>query len=303
MLDRLTGMQVFLRTAALGSFSAAGRAMGLSQTMVTKHVEALETRLGARLFQRTTRRLSLTDAGRLYLETCIRILPDIEDAERAILAERVEASGLLRLNAPVSFGGRHIAPALAEFAASHPRVTIELGLNDRVVDLVEEGWDLTIRIGHLASSTLIARQIAKISILICAAPSYLARSGTPRTVADLGRHACLGYTLSTAVGPDRWLFGTRSEISIAITGTLRSNNGDALREAAIAGQGIIYQPRFLLHDALADGRLIPLALDHPPLPPLGVHAVWADRRHVSAKVRAMIDFLTARFANPPWGEP
>ncbi len=302
MLDRLTGMQVFLRTAALGSFSAAGRAMGLSQTMVTKHIEALEVRLGARLFQRTTRRLSLTDAGRLYQEICSRILPDIEDAERTILAERVEASGLLRLNAPVSFGGRHIAPALAAFATLHPRVIVELGLNDRVVDLVEEGWDLTIRIGHLASSTLIARQIAKIGVLVCAAPSYLARCGIPRTVAELSRHACLGYTLSTAVGPDRSHFGARGEIAVAITGTLRCNNGDALREAAIAGQGIIYQPRFLLHDALADGRLVPLILDHKPLPPLGLHAVWADRRHVSAKLRAMIDFLAARFAEPAWEE-
>jgi DNA-binding transcriptional LysR family regulator len=295
-------MQVFLRTAALGSFSAAGRAMGLSQTMVTKHVEALEARLGARLFQRTTRRLSLTDAGRFYQETCSRILPDIEDAERAILAERMEASGLLRLNAPVSFGGRHIAGALADFATLHPRVTVELGLNDRVVDLVEEGWDLTIRIGHLESSTLMARQLAKIGILVCAAPSYLARCGTPQTVAELGRHACLGYTLSTMVGPDRWIFGARGDVSMAITGTLRSNNGDALREAAIAGQGIIYQPRFLLHDALADGRLVPITLDHPSLPPLGLHAVWADRRHVSAKVRAMIEFLADRFADPPWGE-
>jgi DNA-binding transcriptional LysR family regulator len=300
MLDRITSMQVFLRAASLGSFSAAGRAMGVSQTMVTKHVEALEARLGARLFQRTTRRLSLTDAGRLYLETCSRILPDIDEAERAIAAEHVEASGLLRLNAPLAFGLRHIAPALADFAMLHPRVTVELGLNDRVVDLVEEGWDLTIRIGHLAGTRLIARQIARASMRVCAAPSYLARCGTPRLVAELGRHSCLGYTLSDIVGPDRWTFGADGAVSVAIAGTLHCNNGDALREAAIAGQGIIYQPRFLLHDALADGRLVALTLDHDTLPPFGVYAVRADRRHVSAKVRAMTDFFATRFAVPVW---
>jgi DNA-binding transcriptional LysR family regulator len=293
-------MQVFLRAASLGSFSAAARAMGLSQTMVTKHVTSLEARLGARLFQRTTRRLSLTDAGRRYWETCSRILPEIEEAERAIAADRAEASGLLRLNAPLAFGLRHIAPALAAFAVLHPRVTVELGLNDRVVDLVEEGWDLTIRIGNLPSTRLIARQIARTSMQVCAAPSYLTRCGTPRRVADLAHHSCLGYTLSDSVGPDRWTFGRDGAVSVAVAGTLHCNNGDALREAAIAGQGIIYQPRFLLYDALADGRLIALALDHDPLPPFGVHAVRADRRHVSAKVRAMTEFLAARFAVPVW---
>jgi DNA-binding transcriptional LysR family regulator len=272
----------------------------LSQTMVTRHVEALEARLGVRLFQRTTRRLSLTDAGRLYQETCSRILPDIEEAESAVSAGQAEASGLLRLNVPVSFGGRHIAPALAEFARLHPRVTVELGLNDRVVDLVEEGWDLTIRIGHLVSSTLIARQIAKISLLVCAAPAYLAQCGTPHRVADLAQHICLGYTLSDLVGAQSWSFGEAGTVSVPITGTLRSNNGDALREAAIAGQGIIYQPRFLLHDALDDGRLVPLTLDHAPLPPLGVYAMRADRLHVSAKVQTMTEFLAARFAQPSW---
>ena len=296
-------MQVFLRAAALGGFSAASRAMGLSPTMVTKHIEALEARLGTRLFQRTTRRLSLTDAGRLYLDTCLRILPELDAAEQAIAAGRQEASGLLRLNAPVSFGHRHIASALAEFARLHPAVTVELGLNDRVIDLVEEGWDLTIRIGTLADSTLIARQIARISLVVCAAPGYLARHGTPQRVADLGAHACLGYTLSPSVGSERWTFGAAGEVTVGIAGSLRSNNGDALREAAIAGQGIIYQPRFLLHDALEDGRLVALDLDHSPIAPLGVYAVRADRRHVSAKIRAMIDFLATRFAPPAWGEP
>jgi DNA-binding transcriptional LysR family regulator len=160
MLDRLTGLEVFARVAGAGSLSAAARAMGMSQTMVTKHVAALESRLGVKLFHRTTRRLSITEAGRNYLESSGRILAEIEAADAAVAADRVEPRGLLRLNAPVSFGARQIAPLFAEFALRHPRVTVELGLNDRLVDLVEEGWDLAIRIGNLSNSSLIARRIA-----------------------------------------------------------------------------------------------------------------------------------------------
>ncbi len=170
MLDRVTGMQVFVRVAALGSFSAAGRALGLSQTGVTKHVAALEARLGARLLHRTTRRLTLTEAGRTYLEACERILAEIAEAEAGIGAEALEARGTLRLNVPLSFGVRRIAPALAAFCAAHPAVTVELGLNDRRVDLIEEGWDLAVRIGPLADSSLIARPLAPCRLALCAAP-------------------------------------------------------------------------------------------------------------------------------------
>src|ERR1700758_92622 len=167
MADRLTGLEVFAKVAAAGSLSAAGRAMGLSQTMVTKHLAALETRLGAKLFHRTTRRLSLTDAGRSYLESCERILIDIEAAEAAVAADRLGPRGRLRLNVPLGFGGRQIAPRLAEFSRLHPHVGIELGLNDRQVDLAEEGWDLAIRIGNLRDSSLVARRLAPCRIAVC----------------------------------------------------------------------------------------------------------------------------------------
>ena len=181
MLDRLTSLEVFAKVASAGSFSAAGRAMGLSQTMVTKHIAALEDRLGIKLFHRTTRRLSITEAGRNYLEASARVLADLEAADSAVAADRFEPRGMLRLNAPVSFGARQIAPLLPEFACRHPHVTIDLGLNDRLVDLAEEGWDLAIRIGNLADSSLIARRIAPCRTVLCAAPSYLAARGTPRT--------------------------------------------------------------------------------------------------------------------------
>ena len=210
--------------------------MGLSQTMVTKHVAALEARLGVKLFHRTTRRLSITEAGRNYLEVSERILAEIEAADASVAADRVEPRGLLRLNAPMAFGARQIAPLLAEFTAINPRITIELGLNDRLVDLAEEGWDLAIRIGNLRNSSLIARRIAPCRVVVCAAPSYLKARGTPQTVSSLVEHNCLGYTLSqTSV--DRWVFGGRAEVNVQVSGNLRANNGEALRAAAIAGQG------------------------------------------------------------------
>lgn len=301
MLDRLTGLEVFAKVAGAGSFSAAGRALGMSQTMVTKHIAALETRLGIRLFHRSTRRLSITDAGRNYLETAERILADMEAADAAVAADRVEPRGLLRLNAPVSFGERQIAPALSEFAQLYPLVNVEIGLNDRLVDLAEEGWDLAIRIGSLSDSSLIARRIAPCRTVICAAPTYLKARGKPRTVADLTDHNCLGYTLSRVTGVDRWIFGAKADIAIAVSGNLRANNGDALREAALAGQGVIYQPTFVVADDLRTGRLVALTLDKPTVEFGGIYAVFLPDRHPAAKVRAFIDFIAARFSpEPPW---
>lgn len=301
MLDRVTGMQVFLRVAALGSFSAAARSLGLSQTMATKHVGAIEDRLGARLFIRTTRRLTLTEAGQRYREAVERILAEIDEAEAEAAADTVEPRGTLRLNAPLSFGFREISPVLVDFARLYPALTIDIGLNDRVIDLVEEGWDLAIRIGRLRDSALMARKLAPIRTVVCAAPAYLAAHGTPRTVADLARHNCLGYTLPSAASAERWHFGANGSVAVAVSGNLRANNGDALRTAALAGQGIVYQPTFLFSDDLRQGRLVPLRLDQPVFQYANAHAVYAPDRHVPAKVRLLIDFLVERWAGePPW---
>jgi DNA-binding transcriptional LysR family regulator len=299
MLDRLRSLEVFAKAASMGSFSGAGRAMGISQTMVTKHVAALEARLGVKLFHRSTRRLSITDAGRSYLEASERILTDIDAVEAAISADRIEPRGLLRLNAPVSFGTRRIASLLTEFAKLHPYVTVELSLNDRLVDLAEEGWDLAIRIGSLSDSSLIARRIAPCRTVICAAPSYLKTSGTPRTVSELPAHNCLGYTLSRLPGVNRWTFGAKAEVSVEVSGNLRANNGDALLAAAIAGQGIIYQPTFIVADSLQSGALLALTLDQPTIELGGIYAVFLPDRHPAAKVRAFIDFIAARITSEP----
>jgi DNA-binding transcriptional LysR family regulator len=301
MLDRLTGLEVFTKVAAAGSFSAAGRAMGMSQTMVTKHIAALEARLGIKLFHRSTRRLSITEAGRSYLEASERILSEFDAADAAVAADRFEPRGLLRLNAPVAFGARQIASLLSEFAQRHPLVTVELGLNDRLVDLAEEGWDLAIRIGSLSNSSLIARRIAPCRTVVCAAPSYLKARGKPRTVSRLADHNCLGYTLSRLTGVDRWVFGARGEVPVPVSGNLRANNGDALRAAAIAGQGLIYQPTFIVADDLRAGTLVALTMDQPTVEFGGIYAVFLPDRHPAAKVRAFIDFIATRFApEPPW---
>ena len=300
MLDRITGMQVFVRVASLGSFSAAARALGMSPAMATRHVDALEDRLGTRLFFRSTRKLTLTEAGQRHLAATERILAEIEEAEAAAAADVVEPRGTLRLNAPLSFGLRQVMPALADFARGYPALTIDIALTDRFVDLIDEGWDLAIRLGTMRDSSLIARSLAPIRVALCAAPAYLAANGTPRTIADLADHNCLGYTLPTPASAGRWLFGSDRSIAVPVRGTLVANNGDALREAAVAGQGLIYQPTFILADDIRAGRLVTLTLDKPT-PRFGAaHAVYPGGRQPPAKVRTLIDFLAQRWHDAPW---
>ena len=302
MLDRVLGMQVFARVAALGSFSAAARALGMSPAMATKHVDAMEDRLGARLFFRSTRKLTLTEAGQRHLEAVERILSEIEEADAAAAADVIEPRGTLRLNAPLAFGLRQVMPALTDFASLYPALTVDVGLTDRFVDLMDEGWDLAIRIGALRDSTLTVRALAPIRIALCASPDYLAAQGTPKTIADLANHNCLGYTLPTPATAGRWLFGRDGSIAVPVHGTLLANNGDALRIAALAGQGLIYQPTFIVADDLRAGSLRAIELDQP-VPRFGsAHAVFPGGRRTSAKVRTFVDFLARRWRDAPWDE-
>ncbi|MEL7542956.1 MAG: LysR family transcriptional regulator [Pseudomonadota bacterium] len=289
-------MEVFSRVAALGSLSAAARALSMSQTMATKHMAALEARLATRLLYRTTRRVSLTEAGVNYLRAIEPLLEQLAqaDAEAARQAQHVE--GHLRVSAPVSYGHRELAPLIPALSARHPNLTVELGLNDRHVNLVEEGWDLVIRIGTLADTTMIVRKLVDCPMHVCAAPAYLEKKGTPKTIADLQHHNCLGYTLSRTAGSKTWSFGAKGKTSVKISGTLLANNGDVLVTAAIAGEGIIYQPEFLVREALQNGSLIPLQFEQPPLNLNGVFAGYPADRNPPAKVRATIDFLVDSLA-------
>jgi DNA-binding transcriptional LysR family regulator len=300
----VTGMQVFVKVAATGSFSAAARSLSLSQTMITKHITGLEERLGVQLFQRSTRRMSLTEAGRLFLEGSQKLLADIAEIEETVSAERREPRGTLRINAPVSFAIRHLGPILPEFSHRFPLVTIQLELNDRSVDLIEERWDLALRILPMTSSTLRSRKLASIRMVVCAAPSYLAARGTPKTIDDLRHHNCLGYTLSQRVGVSLWSFGRDAAHTVDIGGNLQANNGDVMREAALAGQGIIYQPTFIVAEELRQGTLSALTLDHPTLDSAELHAVFGPGGTIPLKTRAMIDYLVECYGpDAPWDRP
>lgn len=294
MLDRITGMGVFVRAAGAGSLSGAARQLGMSPAMATKHVDALESRLGVKLFHRTTRGLTLTEAGRDYLDACHRILPEIAEAEAAAASQRVEPTGLLRMNVPVSFGTRFVAPLMPEFSRRHPGVRVELGLSDSLLDLIAGHWDLGVRIGRLADSALQARRLGDSDMLVCAAPSYLDRRGVPRRVDELVQHNCLSYTLSSTQSKE-WAFGRDGSLRVPVSGDLMANNGDALLAAAIGGQGVIYQPRFIVGDALAHGDLVAIELDHPPLALGGIHVLYPPDRRPPAKVRVMVDYLAEAF--------
>ena len=304
-MDRVTSMRVFVRAATDGSLSSAARHLGMSPAMATKHTNALEARLGVKLFHRTTRRLSLTEAGNNYLEACQRILPEIDEAEAAAASQRVKATGLLRMNLPLSFGNRFIAPLIPEFSRRHPEVNIELGLSDAELDLLAGNWDLAVRIGHLADSPLQARHLGDSAMRVCAAPAYLDQRGVPRRVAELTQHNCLSYTLSARQGRQQWAFGADGEHRVPVQGNLTANNGDALLAAAVRGQGIVYQPHFIVGEAVARGELVVLALDKPPVQLGGIHVLYPPDRRPPAKVRVMIDYLAEVFSreSPTAGQP
>lgn len=301
MLDRITSMRVFMRATSAGSLSAAARHLGMSPAMATKHVDALEAHLGVKLFHRSTRRLTLTEAGNRYLEACQRILADIEETEAGIASQRVEATGLLRLNVPLVFGIRYIAPLLFEFSRRHPAVKVELGLSDSQVDLIDGGWDMAVRIGRLADSSLQARKLGDVPLVLCAAPAYLDARGVPRRVADLAQHNCLTYSLSTTTSAHEWVFGRNGDIRVKVEGDLLANNGEALLAAAVRGQGLIYSPQFIAVDAVRRGELMVLELDHPAMIIDGIYILYPPDRRPPAKVRVMIDYLVETFAGAqPW---
>ena len=296
-MDRITSMRVFVRAASAGSISAAARHIGMSPAMATKHIDTLELRLGVKLFHRTTKRqsLTLTEAGNEYLEACQRILADLDEAEAAVSSQRIKASGLLRMNVPVSFATRFIAPLLSEFSHQHPEVKVELGLSDAQLDIIAGNWDLAIRIGRLEDSMLRTRRLGDSCMHVCASPDYLDRRGIPRSVNDLAQHNCLSYTLSGMQDSEHWAFGKKGEFKIPINGDLVANSGEALLAAAIAGQGVIYQPHFIVCEALEQGKLVDLELDKPVMDIGGIHVLYPPDRHPPAKVRVMIDYLVEVF--------
>lgn len=297
-MDRIDALQAFVAVVDAGSFAAAARKLGRSTAMVSRLVSGLETHLDARLLNRSTRRVAATETGRAYYERASGILAELEEADAEAGRDATEPRGLLRINAPVSFGILHLAPVLNAFKRAYPAVRLDVVLNDRRVDLLDEGYDVVLRIGALADSSLIARPIGATRMRVCAARSYLQAHGEPQTPDDLASHDCLIYTTGAAGPHELWRF-TRGaeEWRVPVRGSYRASNGDLLLSAAQAGLGIILQPGFNLGDR--EGLVTLLgAYDAGSLP---IHALYPHRRHLSAKVRRFVDFLAERFAGqPPW---
>lgn len=298
-MDRLDSMEAFVRVAESKSFSEAARRLNLSKSVISRQVSGLETELGARLFHRTTRSLTLTEVGAAYLERCQRILADIEEANLSVSNLQAAPRGKLKLSAPVPFTIQHLAPILPDFMARHPEIEIDLSLNDRFVNLVEEGFDLAIRIGKLNDSSLIARFLAPANIAVVGSAAYLAERGEPRSPEDLGQHCCMLY--SNQASADEWSFVAPDgkKLSVEVKGRLRTNNGDVLRQAALGGLGLVMLPTFIVGADLQAGTLVRVLEEFVPQQ-LGIYAVYPHARHLSPKVRAFVDFLAEHFGPRPY---
>ena len=293
-MDRFLEMQTFNAVVDAGSFVKAADALDMSKAAVSRYVVDMETRLGVRLLHRTTRRLSLTDEGQVFYSRSKELLAELAEAEEEITSRSHAASGLLRINAPFTFGVLHLAPLWGAFRSQHPKVKLDVTRADRLVDLVEEGYDVAIRIARLDNSTLVSKRLASTRMVLCASPQYLALQGTPKEPADLAQHAVISYSYWST--RDEWHFdGPQGPVSVKTQPCISTNSGDTCRAAALAHQGVILQPSFLVGPDIKAGTLVELLPQFRSIE-LGIYAVYPTRKHVSAKVRALIDFLAAHFA-------
>lgn len=298
-MDTLSAMKAFARVAETHSFSATARDLRLSKSLISRQISSLENELGVRLFNRTTRSLALTEAGQDYFERVTRILSDIEEAQATVTHLQTTPRGKLRISAPMSFSILHLSSALPDFLEQYPDIEIDITINDRFVDLIEEGFDIGIRIGRLTDSTMKVHKLASLKRIVCASPAYLARYGSPRTPDDLKHHNCLCYSNMTS--REEWRFITAEGLasSVEVKGRLQANNGDVLRVAALKGMGIAYLPSFMIGADLQAAALVSLLTESTPQD-AGIYAIFPPSRQVSTKVRAFIDFLSTRFGHCPY---
>jgi DNA-binding transcriptional LysR family regulator len=300
-MDNLTGMMVFAQVVQAGSFSKAAENMGMSKSSVSKKVTYLEDRLGVRLLNRTTRKLSLTEVGHVFYERCERIMSEAEEAELAVTRLQDEPRGHLKISAPVSFGVKHLGRPLAVFLAKYNDLSVDVQLNDRYVDIVDEGFDLAIRIGRLPDSSLIAKKIGVSRLVVCASPEYWQKNAKPNHPRELEDMNCLIYTLSRNAGG--WPYQENGTTQLVkIDGDVKANNGDIIRDMAINGSGVAVSPAFIVGQELANGKL-QAVLEEYEVEPINIYAVYPHNRHLSAKVRLFVDFLKDWFGQcPSWEE-
>ena len=299
-MDRFRSLTVFSKVVEHGSFARAAQRMDLSTSAVSRHVADLEAHLNVRLLNRTTRKLSLTESGRAFHERAVQLMSDLEEAENSVTSSALVPRGTLKLTCAITFGERHVAPAIAAFGARHPQLRFDVELSDRMVDLVEEGFDLAIRIGASTAQALIARRIGQTQLICCASPDYVARHGAPKVPQDLVKHRCLSYSYLSI--RDLWRFrdAAGTEHAVRIAGPIDANNGRFLAAIAAQGTAIALEPDFIVGDEIASGRLVELLPNFRP-DTTPIYAVYPSRRHLSAKVRAFVDFITERFASQvPW---
>ena len=299
-MDRLEGMRLFVRVAELGSFAAVAQQMNVARSIVTRQIAALETHLGTRLLARSTRRMSLTSAGALYLEKCREILTLVEAAELGLAEDRQAPRGAIRITLPFSFGIRQLMPMFGDFMAANPDITLELDFNDRRSNLIEGGFDLAIRIAERLEPGDIARKIGSSLSVIAASTAYLERHGRPRHPRDLVGHECFGYLLAAH---SNWAFVVEGETKwFPVNSKLQANNGDALLEAAARGLGITYAPTFIAEQAICEGKL-EMVLRKFATPTLGIYAVFPSNRYVPHRVRVLVDFIAAHIGpKPSWDQ-
>jgi DNA-binding transcriptional LysR family regulator len=298
-MDRLRALEVFVEVVRKEGFARAAESLDTSPANVTRYISDLEAHLHTRLLNRSSRRMSLTSSGEALFERAKSILDEVAEAEAIVSSATMQPRGLLRINAPLSFGVQHLAPLWPRFMEQYPDVQLEIALIDRVVDIVEEGYDMAIRISRAGSTSHVARKLASSHNILCAAPAYLAQHGAPATPADLLQHHCIGYSYNAT---DEWVMLDHEgkQHTVKLPFAMRTNNGDTARAVALGGQGIIWQPTFLIGADLRAGRLVQVLQDYR-LPDIDIQAVYPSRRHLSAKVRVMIDFLVEAFKDiPPW---
>ncbi|MGB5808127.1 LysR family transcriptional regulator [Castellaniella sp.] len=297
-MDKYQEMRVFTAVVDAGSFVAAAEALGMSKAAVSRYVSDLEQRLGVRLMHRTTRRLSLTAEGEVFLARSREILASIEESEAEVSTRSRTASGLLKVSVPVSFGIRHLAPLWCEFMQAHPRVTLDVQLADRIMDLVDEGFDLAVRIARLPDSSLVSRKLASTRLVLSASPEYLRRRGSPGHPGELAGHDVIGYSLLAM--SDQWQFtGPQGPATVKVRPHVWSNNGDTCVAACVRGAGIQLQPTFLIESELASGQLVEVLPQYRSME-LGIYAVYPTRKFVLPKVRALVEFLSAKLADAQW---
>jgi DNA-binding transcriptional LysR family regulator len=297
-MDKFQEMQTFSAVVDAGSFVGGANTLDMSKAAVSRYIGDLEARLGVRLLHRTTRKLSLTAEGEVFYARCKELLSNISDAELEITSRTAEAVGLLRVSAPVTFGILHLASLWGEFSAKHPKVSLDITLSDRVVDIIEDGFDIAIRIAKLPNSTLISKKLASTKMVLCASPQYIKRHGKLTHPSDLTKHSVLAYTYWSM--RDEWTFeGPEGNVTVKTVPRLKTNNGDTNLAGALMHQGIVLQPTFLVGKYLKTGELIELIPEYKSTE-LGIYAIYPTRKLVSPKVRLLIDFLVQSFKKPNW---